>query len=71
MGAVGDARQAAATMREFAELLEAGAAAEEDGVITPDECDRIEREGQDAARAVYEFIAHFRARVRRPLLEGM
>lgn len=71
VGAAGDAHQAAATMREFAELLEAGAAAAEDNVVTPEEFARVEREAQDVVRAVLEYVAHYRARVRRPLLEGV
>lgn len=70
-GAAGDARQTSMTVREFAELLEAVGAATEDDVITPEEFARIEREAQDVVRAVLENVAHYRARVRRPLLEGM
>lgn len=71
VGAVADGRQAAAAMREFAELLEAGAAAAEDAVITPAEFARIDREADDALRAILEYRASYRARVQRPLLEGM
>lgn len=70
-GAVGDARQTSITVREFAELLDAVGAATEDDVITPEEFARIEREAQDVVRAVLENVAHYRARVRRPLLEGV
>lgn len=70
-GAAGDAHQAARAMREFAELLEAGAAAEEDRVITPEEFARIDRETDDVVRAALEYRAHYRARVQRPLLEGV
>lgn len=70
-GASADARRAAVTMREVAEFLEAGAQASEDDVVTPDEFARVEREGLEAVRAILEHIAHYRVRVRRPLLEGM
>lgn len=70
-GATGDARRAAATMREVAEFLEAGAGATEDDVVSPDEFARVEREGAEAVRAILEHVAHYRARVRRPLLEGV
>lgn len=70
-GVPADARQQAVTMREFAELLEAGAAAAEDNVITPEEFARIDREADDVVRAVLEYRAYYRARVARPLLEGM
>lgn len=68
---VGDPRQTATVMREFAEFLQAGAAALDDGQVTPEEFARIEREGHDVVRAVLETIAMFGARVQRPLLEGM
>jgi len=70
-GAAGDARQTSVTVREFAELLEAAGTATEDDVVTPEEFAAIEREGQEAVRAVLELVAHYRARVRRPLLEGV
>ena len=70
-GARADARRAAETMREVAEFLQAGAEATEDEIVTPDEFARIEREGHEAVRAILEHVAHLRARVQRPLLEGM
>lgn len=71
VGDGGDVHQAASAMREFAELLEAGAAAFEDVLVTPEEFARVEREAHDVVRAVLEYVAHYRARVPRPLLEGM
>jgi hypothetical protein len=68
-GADADVRQASATMREFAEFLEAGAAASDDDVVTPEEFARVEREGQEAVEAILGMVAHYRARVRRPLLQ--
>jgi len=70
-GASADARRAAETMREVAEFLQAGAEATEDEEVTPDEFSRVEREGHEAVRAILEHIAHLRARVTRPLLEGV
>lgn len=68
---VGDVRQASATMREFVEFMEVGAAALEDQQVAPREFADIEREGMEAVRAILAFIEHYRARVARPLLEGM
>jgi hypothetical protein len=64
-GVAGDVRQASATMREFAQFMEAGADASEDNVITPDEFARVEREGAEAVRAILEMVAHYRSRVKR------
>lgn len=69
-GAAADVRRASVTMREFAEFMEAGAAAVEDEVVSPEEFARIEREAQEAVNAILELREHYRARVQRPLLEG-
>lgn len=71
VGVVDDVRRASTTMREFAEFVDAGAAALEDQVIEPRDFAAIEREGLEAVRAILETIAYYRARVQRPLLEGM
>lgn len=68
---VDDVRRATATMREFAEFMEATADALVDGVLEPAEFDAIEREGLDAVRAILESIAYQRSRVKRPLLEDI
>lgn len=65
LGAAADVRQASATMREFAQFMEAGADASEDDVITPEEFARVEREGAEAVRAILEMTAHYRSRVKR------
>ena len=70
-GATDDVRQASATMREFAEFMDAGAAALENDQVSPAEFADIEREGLEAVRAIVALIAHYRGRVERPLLEGM
>lgn len=67
----GDLHQASATMREFVEFMDAGAAAIENADVSPEEFARIEREGMEAVRAILALIAHYGARVARPLLEGM
>jgi hypothetical protein len=69
-GAAEDVRRHSATMREFAEFMEAGAAAVEDVTVAPDEFARVEREALEAVNAILELVAHYRARVTRPLLEG-
>lgn len=69
--AAGDVRQASATMREFAEFMDAGAAALENNHVSPEEFADIEREGLEAVRAIFALIAHYRGRVDRPLLEGL
>lgn len=68
VGAAGDVKRASATMREFAEFMDAGAAAVEDDVVSPEEFARVEREAQEAVNAILELVAHYRARVKRPLL---
>jgi hypothetical protein len=70
VGAADDVRRASATMREFAEFMEVGAAAVEDDVVSPEEFARIEREALDAVTAILELVAHYRTRVQRPLLES-
>lgn len=67
----GDVRQASATMREFVEFMDAGAAALDDHRIEPREFSDIEREGLEAVRAILATIEDYRRRVDRPLLEGM
>jgi hypothetical protein len=66
-----DVHRAAATMREFAQFMDASADALVDAAIKPSEFDAIEREGLEAVRAILESIAYHRARVQRPLLETL
>lgn len=71
-GASEDLRRASVTMREFAQFMEAGAAALEDDIVSPEECARVEREAHEAVTSILELVAHYRARVARPLLaEGV
>lgn len=72
--AIGDEarRQASAdAVREFAEFMAAGATADAAEVLAPEVFARMEREGVDAIDAIRAHLAHHRARVQRPLLEGM
>lgn len=43
-------------LREFSELVEAVCDALEDGRVTPEEAERVEREGAEAVQAIYALI---------------
>jgi hypothetical protein len=68
---VDDLQRIAATMREFAEFTAAGGPAVGQMVITPELFATIEREGLEAVAVILELVALYRARVQRPLLEGV
>lgn len=51
------------TIREFAEFLDASAAAVEDGHVNPDEYKRIEREAMEAVSAIIAELYAIRHRV--------
>jgi hypothetical protein len=68
---VDDLQRIAATMREFAEFTAAGGPALGQMVIPPELFATIEREGLEAVAVILELVALYRARVQRPLLEGV
>jgi hypothetical protein len=70
VGATADeVHRASATMREFAQFMDASADALEDATVAPEEFATIEREGLEAVRAILASIAAHRARVQRPLFD--
>jgi hypothetical protein len=66
-----DVRRTSQAMHEFAEFMDATAAALDDGVVEIEELEKLDREGHEAIRAILQLIADYRARVKRPLLEGL
>lgn len=54
----GAARLAAETLREFSEAMQAFADGAADGTWSPEEVERLERDGRDAIERILQTIAH-------------